>query len=348
MSTYWGAELALKAAHYYHAKVTEIMAPVIADRCGGNPFYITAVVQQAAESNKAITDEETLNSTLAVDISSGFIWGELHTQVTQWIERLNEYGITKWVLYLSALEEGERIDIERIQRELREREGQEVPLDTIRDVLVKLSRGDLIDYLELGGWFRKVDDPILLEFLRVWGKTEVEGQNQDRAQGELLNRYSRLERRFHEYKGYLAEVFMSQVLLNSQNKTLPGHLFHNRKDIQMPWLFLFVRYRMRLGAGKGREIDLLVSAGNEIWVCQSKWETTRTVGAKVLEELKEQADTVMEEMKPAKGVRMWLFAYKGLTKQAAAYARKHGIFWSSVQELNELLLHLGLRPLPEL
>jgi len=89
MSGYWGAELALKAARYYQAIVPELMAPVVADRCGGNPFYITAVIQQAAERQEPLADEETLNKMLAVDISSGFIWGELHDQVTRWIERLS-------------------------------------------------------------------------------------------------------------------------------------------------------------------------------------------------------------------------------------------------------------------
>jgi len=78
------------------------MLPVVADRCGGNPFYITAVIQQAAEQGKPIVSEETLNEILAVDLSSGFIWAELNDQVTKWIERINEYGITKWVLYLST------------------------------------------------------------------------------------------------------------------------------------------------------------------------------------------------------------------------------------------------------
>ena len=77
-------------------------------------------VHQAAEQGTQLQDEETINEMLAVDLSSGFIWGELNDQVNRWIERINEYGITKWVLYLSALEEGDRLDLNRIQRELRE------------------------------------------------------------------------------------------------------------------------------------------------------------------------------------------------------------------------------------
>ncbi|MDL1964568.1 MAG: hypothetical protein LWW98_09625, partial [Deltaproteobacteria bacterium] len=106
MTNYWGAQLAFNASLYHKTQTEEKMLPVIAERCGGNPFYITAVIQQAAEQGKTIASEETLNEILAVDLSSGFIWAELNDQVTKWIERINEHKITKWILYLSALEEG--------------------------------------------------------------------------------------------------------------------------------------------------------------------------------------------------------------------------------------------------
>ncbi|MCP4404087.1 MAG: hypothetical protein GY801_43125, partial [bacterium] len=264
-SAYWGAQLALNAARYYHVELPELMAPILAERCGNNPFYIIAAIQQAAESQTALIDENALNTILAVDISSGFIWGELHDQVTRWIKRINEHGITKWILYLSAIgEDDNKVSVEQIQRELKAREGKDIPLDTIRDILVKLSRGDLVDYLELGGWFRKVNDPILLEFLKVWGKIEVEGKPAKTVQDDLREQYETLQRRFHEYKGYLGEVFMSQILLSSSRKTFPGHLFHVDEDVTMPWQFSYVHHRVRLGSGAGREIDLFGAAGSEV------------------------------------------------------------------------------------
>ena len=52
------------------------------------------------------------------------------------------------------------MSLEQIQWELKTRaRAKDVPLDTIRDTLVKLSRGDLIDYLELGGWFPQNQRP---------------------------------------------------------------------------------------------------------------------------------------------------------------------------------------------
>ncbi len=55
MTDYWGAELALRSARYYKADLPEDIAPVVSARCGGNPFYITAVVRQSVKRNKRLT-----------------------------------------------------------------------------------------------------------------------------------------------------------------------------------------------------------------------------------------------------------------------------------------------------
>ncbi|MCE7982632.1 MAG: hypothetical protein DYG89_15715 [Caldilinea sp. CFX5] len=350
LSEYWGAEMVKRAASHYQVTVPEIMGPIVAARCGGNPFYIAAVVQQAAEQQKPLIDEEAINQILAVDLSSGFIWAELNEQVNSWITRINEHGITKWILYLSALEEEHEISLERIQRQLMEKEGKDVPLETIREVLIRLSRGDLLEYRELGGWFHKVDDPILIEFLRVWGRIDVERQNAGLVQAELLSRYSRLQRRVREYQGYLAEVFMAQVLFSSQDKQkqpLPAHFFNSPTPIQMDWPVIYVHHRQRLRSGHGQEIDLVAAIGAERWVCQSKWVTTHKVGVAVVEGLLAQAAAVRAEFELST-VRCWLFAYAGLTAEAEALARQEGVLWSNREQLDGLLTYLGLRTLPTL
>ncbi|MEE4356942.1 MAG: hypothetical protein V2I97_10760 [Desulfococcaceae bacterium] len=351
LTDYWGKELALKSARYSRTEIPETMAPVVAQRCGGNPFYINAVVRQSAKIRTVISDEETLNKIMAVDISSGFIWGELSDQVNRWIERINGYGITKWVLYLSALEENENkerrneLNLEKIRQTILDKEGKDVPVSQIRDVLIRLSRGDLVEFLEMGNWFRRVKDPILREFLKVWGRIEVEGKKQTGVRDRLVIEYGKLKRRFSEYKGYLAEIHMSQVLLNGQRRTVAGKYFSSSEDIQMPDMFFYIRRRMRLEAGKNREIDVLAAAGTEQWVCQSKWVKEKT-GIAVLKDLKDQADTVMQAKEPLR-VRMWIFAHEGLTDEALAYAKEQGILWSDRKQLDELLVHLGLRPLPD-
>jgi len=130
---------------YCKADISEIMRPVISEKCGGNAFYINVVVRRSAKLNEPLNEEESINRILAIDLSSGFIYQELRDQVIKWIDRLNDHNITKWILYLAALEEADKIDPERIQKELKVREGTDVEVKKIINVMIKLSQGDLID-----------------------------------------------------------------------------------------------------------------------------------------------------------------------------------------------------------
>ncbi len=346
LTDYWGSELALRAARYYQAELPEVMAPVISERCGGNPFYITAVIQQAVKQRTTLADEETLNEMLSIDISSGFIWAELHDQVSRWIAKVNEYGITKWILYLAALEDQPRISLTRIQEALRRQEQQEVDLATIKDVLVKLSRGDLIDYKSFGDWFGKIEDPILEEFLKVWGRIEVAGENRNEVQEAIVTKYRKLKKQFSEYKGYLAEVYMIQILWNSQRKTLPGKYFHSPDDIQMPD-FIYIDQRSRLGAGKGLELDIFATAGPEVWIAESKWWTSEKVGPTEVTHLLEQAKIVKQRKgNDLEMLRIWFFAHDGFTEKAEALLQTHHVLWSTRTELDALLEEVNLRKLP--
>ncbi len=349
LTEYWGAELALRSARYYKAELPEDAAPVLAARCGGNPFYIAAVVQQSVKQGKPLSDEEKINEILAVDLSSGFIWGELNDQVGRWIERVNEHGVTKWVLYLSALEEGEWIDPDRIRRELKDRDGRDVPAETVRDILVKLSRGDLLEYNDLGRWFRKIDDPILVEFLKVWGRIAVEGRRAENVQDDLRAKYRTLRRQIHDHLGYVGETYMAQVLWNSQNRTLPGSFFHYSEDVPVNWRFSYIRHRVRLGAASGMEVDVYAAAGSEVWLCESKWWRGRRAGVKEVRSLLEKGELVRAGMgETLEILRLWFFARDGFAPEAEALMAEKGVLWSDRADLDGLLSHAGLKRLPDI
>ncbi|QTA83432.1 p-loop domain-containing protein [Desulfonema limicola] len=348
-SDYWGKELAQKVSVYYGADLMLVMSPIVSDRCGGNPFYITAVIRQAARQQKKIDSEEVLNELLAVDISSGFIWAELSDQVNRWITRVNEHGITKWILYLAALEKEDEIDLHRIQVQLKKNENIDVPTEKIKEILIKLARGDLLEYKSFGNWFCKINDPVLNEFLKVWGKIEVEKQERALIEEDVLKKFQSMEKRFHEYKGYLAEIFMIQVLWTAQRQTIPGIFFHTREDITIPDRFFYIDQRRRPGTGRNMEIDIYAGAGKEVWLAESKWWTNKKVGADVVENMLKQAEIVRErEGKYLKTLRLWLFAHDGITREAEKLIQDNGILWSSRTELDGILDQVKLRRLPDL
>ncbi|MCP4345540.1 MAG: hypothetical protein GY795_08440 [Desulfobacterales bacterium] len=345
---YYGKELATRTAQYYGAEIPELMAPVVSDRCGGNPFYITALVRQAAEQNMAVDNEEVLNEMLAVDITSGFIWAELSDQVNKWIDRVNEHGITKWILYLSALEQGDEIDPKRIKTELKRYEYTDVPIQKIKEIMIKLARGDLLEYKSFGNWFCKINDPILNEFLKVWGEIEVERQNHGLTEDKTVKKFRVIQKRFHEYKGYLAEVYMIQILWNGRRQKLPGKFFHSPEDIVIPRHFSYIDQRHRPGTGQKREVDIYAAAGKEVWLAESKWWNNRPVGPDVVENLLRQAEVVRErEGEYLETLRLWIFAHDGVTEKAEKMIHENGILWSARDDLDGLLEAVGLRKLPK-
>ena len=284
---------------------------------------------------------------LAIDLSSGFIYQELRDQVIKWIDRLNDHNITKWILYLAALEESEKINPARIQKELKVREGTEVDIKKIIDVMIKLSQGDLIDYKSFGGYFTHINDPVLQDFLKAWGKIEVEGQRQSHVVGDIVLKYESLKRKYKNYQGYLAEVFMIQVLWNNQKKTMDGKYFNKPYTITIP-SFIYIDQRYRLGSGKGKEIDIFASAGRDFWIAESKWHKD-PVDEKVILNLISQKSLVRKKIgKNLRNLTLWLFASSGVTVKAKKILEDNNILWSTKTELNELLEDSGLRQLPEM
>ena len=95
-------------------------------------------------------------------------------------------------------------------------------------------------------WMRK-----RVEFLKVWGRIEVDGQDRASLQNDLRTQYQTIKWRIQDHRGYLAEVYMAQILWSGQNKTLPDKFFHSKEDITLPWHFSYVKLRSRLGSSKG-------------------------------------------------------------------------------------------------
>jgi len=185
------------------------------------------------------------------------------------------------------------------------------------------------------------------DFLRAWGKIEVAGQKQPHVTEEFVLKYQSLKRKYKNYQGYLAEVFMIQILWNNQNKELDGKYFNYPEPIKVP-RFIYIDQRVRLGSGKGKEIDIYAPASHNIWIAESKW-TKSPVGKDVVEKLIAQGSLIKEKNgDEQRALMQWLFASSGVTEGAKQIMAENGILWSTKENLNALLIDSGLRELPDI
>ena len=146
-----------------------------------------------------------------------------------------------------------------------------------------------------------------------WGKMAEEGSSPARVQDHLRLRYRTLKRQIHDHLGYLGEIYMAQILWQSQNKTLPGRYFHSDQDIEVNWHFSYIHHRVRLGAAKDMEVDVYAAAGAEVWLCVSNWWRGRKAGVPEVESLLAKVRMVRSERgEGLKILRLWFLPMRGL------------------------------------
>ena len=112
---------------------------------------------------------------------------------------------------------------------------------------------------------------------------------------------------------------------------------HN-EDVTLPWRFIYIRHRTRLGAAREMEIDVEAAAAKEHWICESKWWHGRKVSHVEVESLLRKAEALREaEGEGLETMRVWFFAHDGFTDKAEELMKKNGVLWSVREELNGLL-----------
>ncbi len=176
----------------------------------------------------------------------------------------------------------------------------------------------------------------------------MEGKNPDRVQKQLVREYQTLQKRIRNHLGYLGEIYMAQILWNSQDKTLPGSFFHSPEDIAVPWHFNYIAHRTRLGAAPDMELDVEAAAGKEMWICESKWWRGRKAGVKEVESLLYKSRLLREKEGPGLEIlRLWLFVHDGFVPEAESLMQEKGVLWSDSSDLDGLLSLAGLKQLPD-
>jgi hypothetical protein len=146
------------------------------------------------------------------------------------------------------------------------------------------------------------------------------------------------------------EIFKRVVnrLFFEQERYADLSWFHSGEGVLLP-RFIYIWHRTRLGAGAGMELDLEAAAGEEHWIGESKWRRERKADRAEVETLLRKAERVREKEGPLlPALRVWFFSHAGFTAEAEALMREHGVFWSTREDLDALLTHVGLRRLPEL
>jgi hypothetical protein len=335
-------ELCQKLGKYYGVEVNPEMSAELARRTGGNPFYLDCIFDSAGRIGKNLSNIDSVNEVISYELTQGAIWSELYRQLNYYFMSINEKGITKNIFYFATRYKDEKIDPKRIAENMKHWKVTEVQ---VRDVLLALSRADLIEEKVAGTEFYNIKDPIIREFVDAWARVDVENATWEEAEAELLTKYRAMVGKYADFKGYTAELVIKFLMTKFDERKVEGTGYFNRSgEILLPRLIWVDSRRVKLETTPEYQIDIVGKKPPYLWIVEVK-HTDKAVGISQVKKF-EKACAVAEKVLNGEEVTRWYISVSGFSHQAASYLRKKGFFYSDREQVNQLLGLFGLRILP--
>ena len=338
---YYVLELCQKLSKHHNVEVTPEMAAEIARRTGGNPFYIQCIFEGAVFLDVNLSNIESVSRVIAYELTEGAIWSELYRQLNYYFNTINEFGITKNIFYFATRYQDEKIDPRKIASSMSH---WGVDEQQVRDVLLSLSRADLIEEKVAGTEFYNIKDPILREFADTWARVDVENATWEEAATELREKYRRLSGKYADFKGYATELMIKFLMMQFSGRTVDGELYFNWKgDVLLP-KFVWVDSRVvKLPDTREYQLDVVAKEVPNLWLVEVK-NTQQPIG---LEQVKhfESACKVAEEVIRGEIITRWYISTYGFTQESERYLAENGFLYSNREQVSQLLRYFGLRDL---
>jgi len=339
---YYVIELCQKLGKHHDVKVNVEMASYLSDRTGGNPFYLDCIFAGAHRLGMALTHLDAVNEVISYELTQGAIWSELYRQLNYYFNTINEYGITKNIFYFATRYQDEKIDKKKIAASMSH---WRVTEEQVVDILLALSRADLIEEKVAGTEFYNIKDPIMREFTDAWARVDVENATWAQANVELQERYNKLAGTYANLKGYATELMVQFLMMRFNRHEVEGEAFFNHPGkIFLPRFVWVDSQTVKLSDSPQYQIDVVGRSVPYLWLVEVK-NTEQPIGLKDVEHFA-AACKVAPKVIGGDEVTRWYVSTKGFTTDATDYLNGHGFLYSDRSQINELLRHFGLRELP--
>ena len=325
-------EMIYKYVQLYDTPITEEVVYAMSQLCEGNPFYVSAVFESAADLSTPealldILEYETLHSRGHIR----GVWMEYLSKVFYQVKQENAKNI---VLYLC-----QHRDREVGRDELRQALDLNMTDFELEQKLHALVKSDIIEEGRSNFYYRGVQDNLFDKVFRGQYADDIrhfdarEISQEYRALYEQARReYRSLLGKYNQLKGLFAEfAIINQLRLHAWRKPeLFRSITHN-----LPADFQFVeyeqvwRYKVTRPDRSELELDILARAGEHAYslLGEVKNRATTAFSRAETEEFVQKAREVQEREQIARPV-LFVFSRKGFTQDALAYFREQGIAYS--------------------
>ncbi|HID28367.1 MAG TPA: hypothetical protein EYP22_11285 [Methanosarcinales archaeon] len=261
-------ELCDKLGALLNIEVPEELGIYLHQYTAGCPYYIKQFLQTSSsmlrERKEKELTREVLGNAITYELTTGQIWHDLEEQITSYFS-LNEWGIVRTLLFLATKFE-DTFDIAYLAKEVNISETE------VREILSRLARADLIS--DDFGVFRNVQDPVLLRFLEIQYRLEIEGFRDHKR--ELMDKEYRKQIRLLKSKiGILFEYKLRELMRNWDDREVDGALFNTKEKVKLQKFDYVKEEWIKVQGSRLYQIDAYGStvypdATQAVWLVESK------------------------------------------------------------------------------
>jgi len=335
-------ELCQKLGKYHSVSITSEMSGELYRRTGGNPFYLNCIFARARKLNRDLVDYTAVNSVISYELTQGTIWSELYRQLNYYFVTINEKDITKNIFYFASRYQDEEIKPKEVAQNMRH---FNVTEQEVREVLLALSRADLIQEKLAGSTFFNIKDPILREFADAWARVDVENATWEEAEDELLAKYNKLSGEYRDFKGYTAEIFVQFLMTKFNYQEVDGKEYFNYdSQVLLPKFIWIDSKKVKLTTTREYQLDVVGKRTPYLWLAEVKY-TEKPIGLPLVKKFESACDVAIKTFK-GEEVTRWYISTGDFTRPAIKYLKEKGFLYSNREEVNKLLRWFGLRELP--
>ena len=340
-------DLVFRLGDFARVTVSEELAEAIWQLTAGYPYSICGLMTSLCLARQRYPSPDALEEVLTFELTNprGKLWQHYSEEFAKYSDLLNTGQITKKVMFWAVKYPDERIDANRIAKEI----GIEV--DEVQTALRKLHKADIVAKI---GWtlYEGPGDPMLRRYIEYNYRQEIEALSLAEAVKDWHEEYKRLRGQVNNFIGEVAEVYVGAVMSKFDGRQVEGERYFNHAGpVQLP---VFEKVERRGGIVKGGipvEIDLtgewtlsppsIPPTGGEAegerkgaWLAQIKYQQV-PIGVESVRHFLEQTEAVVAE-KEYTAVTRWYFCKQGYTDEASQMLQQAGVLFSDRAQFNAL------------
>jgi hypothetical protein len=349
-------DLVFRLSDFARVTVNEELAEALWQLTAGYPYSIFCLMTSFCLARQRYPSPDALEQVLTFELTNprGKLWQHYREEFGKYSQQLNEGPATRRVMLWATRYPGERIDAERVAREIG------VDVAEVSAALEKLRWVDVVEKIGLIS-YRGPTDPMMRRFIEYQHYTEIEQLTPTEAAKDWHEEYKRLRGRMNNFVGEVAEVYVQAVMHGFDGRQVDGDRYLNYAGlVQLP---IFEKVERRGGIVKGGvpiEIDLVgewtlplpsippargeAKGGRGAWLVQVKYKQA-PAGEDDVRHFLAQTEAVVAE-KGCAEVTRWYFCKRGYTAEAARALQQAGVLFSNREQFNDLAKLCGFFGLP--